>query len=137
MFKAVMHFLSKKECPDLLAYLGEKCWYSTKTSGTQRPFCSVTWVDERIITIQNIGEHMLLRVSAVLSPRDEEQVENLMENISLKESGCFHYSVKWIKDYLLAEVECYEAVDIKDFEKPIKILYERLNHALVGSDNLY
>ena len=80
---------------------------------------------------------MLLCVSAVLSPQDEEQVENLMENISLKESGSFQYSVKRIKGYLLAEVECYETVGIKDFEEPIKILYERLNHVLVGSDDQY
>lgn len=127
-----MRFLSKKECPDLLACLGEECWCTAKTNETENTLHSVAWVQERIVTIQSLEGYLLLRVIAVLSTAEEELVEQRMERASHRDSGSFHFSVRKLEGFLLAQVECYEAMEAACVEAQVKMLYQRLEDALSG-----
>ena len=126
----VMQFLSKKDCPHLLAQLGEECWYTAKSIGEEQPFCSIAWVQGRVVTVQNIKEHQLLRVTAVLSTKEEDLVEHLMETASLREAGACHFSVRELEGFLLAQAECYEPLGSESLGEQIKMLFRRLEFAL-------
>ncbi len=127
-----MRFLSKKECPDLLACLGEESWCTAKTNETENTLHSVAWVQERIVTIQSLEGYLLLRVIAVLSTAEEELVKQRMERASHRDSGSFHFSVRKLEGFLLAQVECYEAMEAACVEAQVKMLYQRLEDALSG-----
>ena len=127
-----MRFLSKKECPDLLARLGEESWRTAKTNETENPLHSVAWVQDRVVTIQSLEGYLLLRVTAVLSTAEEELVEQRMERASHRDSGSFHFSVRKLEGFLLAQVECYEAMEAACVEAQVKMLYQRLEDALSG-----
>lgn len=125
-----MRFLSKKECPDLLARLGEESWRTAKTGETACPLHSIAWVQDRIVTIQSFEGYLLLRVAAVLSAAEEELVEQRMERASHRDAGTYHFSVRKLEGFLLAQVECYETMGTACVETQVKMLYQRLEDAL-------
>ena len=69
---------------------------------------------------------------AVLSTAEEELVEQRMERASHRDSGSFHFSVRKLEGFLLAQVECYEAMEAACVEAQVKMLYQRLEDALSG-----
>ncbi len=115
-----------------MACLGEESWCTAKTNETENTLHSVAWVQERIVTIQSLEGYLLLRVIAVLSTAEEELVEQRMERASHRDSGSFHFSVRKLEGFLLAQVEYYEAMEAACVEAQVKMLYQRLEDALSG-----
>lgn len=127
-----MEFATKKECADLLAFLAEENWSIAKIQRKGCPFSQVSWVDYRIVTVRQVGEHLLLRVSAVLKGGQDETVERLFEAGAMREAGDYCYSTKRACGFLLAEATVYVQLTVgkKNLAKECQTLYVNLNQLL-------
>lgn len=99
--------MSKKESAPLLAFLGEECWRTAKERGELEPSCKVAWVKDRIVVMERIGEHMRIRIGAVLAAGQEEAAENLLAAAAMRESGDYHFEVRHTAGFWVAEISAY------------------------------
>ena len=118
-----------------MAHLGEESWRTSKTGETEHPLYSVAWVQDKIVTIQSFEGYLLLRVTAVLSTTEAELVEQRMERASHRDSGTYHFSVRKLEGFLLAQVKCYETMGTTCVEAQVKMLYQSLEDALSPSEH--
>lgn len=127
-----MEFATKKECAGVLAFLAEESWRNARIQRRSCPFFQVSWVDGRILTVRQAGEHLLLRVSAVLKDGQEEAVEQLLEAAAMREGGDYCFSTRRVCGFLLAEVSVYVRLSARkeSFEVEYRRLFTELNQVL-------
>ena len=102
-----MRFATKKECAALLAFLGEENWRSANIQKGSCPFVQVSWVDGHIVTVRQVGGHLLLRVGVALVSDQGEIVERLLETASMQEVEDHCFSARKVCGFMLAEVSGY------------------------------
>lgn len=128
-----MVFATEKDCPSLLAFLGEESWKSSRKNRKERAYSLVSWVGDRIVTAETCGDMQLLRVTAVLKSCKAplaDQIEDRIEQASLQEDGDYQYSCRHLMGFFLAEVTVYLPLEAKCRERELKYLYDKMNHLL-------
>ena len=128
-----MVFATEKDCPDLLARLGEESWTASQKHKKKYAYSMVSWVKNRIVTAETCGDMLLLRVSAVLKSCNKDRIEGIMEKVSLREDGEYQYSCRELMSFFLVEITAYLPLDFEQQQAEIKFLFERLDKAAKSS----
>lgn len=128
-----MRFATKKECAALLAFLGEENWRSANIQKGSCPFAQVSWVDGHIVTMRQVGGHLLLRVGVALVSDQGEIVERLLEAAAMREVEDHCFSARKVCGFMLAEVLGYisagsrRAELVEEYRRMCKKLDEALD----------
>ncbi len=130
-----MVFATEKDCPDLLARLGEESWTASQKHKKKYAYSMVSWVKNRIVTAETCGDMLLLRVSAVLKSCNKDRIEGIMEKVSLREDGEYQYSCRELMSFFLVEITAYLPLDFEQQQAEIKFLFERLDNLLKMAGN--
>lgn len=128
-----MVFATEKDCPSLLAFLGEESWKSSRKNRKEHAYSLVSWVGDRIVTAETCGDMLLLRVTAVLKSCKAsmaDQMEDRIEQASLQEDGDYQYSCRHLMGFFLVEAAVYLPFGAKNQEKELQILYEKIDWIL-------
>lgn len=125
----MLSFVKKKECSKLLALLGEESWNAAKKRG-DKPCESVSWVHDRIMTVECFGDNMLVRFAAVLHPGHADEVERRMQEAAMREEGYYHFSSRVVAGFVLAEITIYAIPESRDFVLEYHTMREKLDEAL-------
>ncbi len=132
-----MRFATKKECSALLAFLGEENWRSANIQKGSCPFVQVSWVDGHIVTVRQVGGHLLLRVGVILVLDQGEIMERLLEAAAMREVEDHCFSSRVVCGLTLAEVSGYVSAGSgrTTLEGEYRKMQAKLDRALGTSSN--
>lgn len=127
-----MVFATKKECAPLIAQLAEESLRTVKETGCEE-FSRVYWCKERILTIERFGDDLLVRVDAVLHGCHTPEVERMVQNAAMRESGYYQLSTREMSGFVLAQVMIYTNPESSDLSHELEALYGKLEEVLSAS----
>lgn len=130
-----MVFATEKDCPDLLALLGEESWTTSQKHKKKYACSMVSWVKKRVVTVETCGDMLLLRVSAVLKSCNKDRIEDVMERAFQLEDSEYQYSCRELMSFFLVEITAYLPQDFEQQQAEIELLFERLDNLLKMAGN--
>lgn len=96
-----------------------------------KEFSRVCWCQNRILTMESLGENLLVRVDAVLIGNHAPEVDRLMQEAAMRESGYYQFSVREVGGFVLAQIMVYAIPDSGDLSQEIDAMYAELNESLL------
>lgn len=130
VLRMALRFSTKKECAPLLALLGEESWRNMKKRGGK--YQSVSWVCDRIMTVEDVGDNLLVRFTAALHPDCADELERRIEKAAMREEGYYHFSYRMAAGLALAEITIYEIPEGRDMIMEHGTMNRKLNEALTS-----
>lgn len=122
-------FAKKKDCAALLAQLGEESLRAAVGQGDTK-FSRVSWCQNRILTLESLGENLLVRVAAALPICHALVVERLMQEAAMRESGYYQFSTRGMDEFILAQIMLYTAPNHPELIQELDGMYAKLDEAL-------
>ena len=115
-----------------MAFLGEENWRSANIQKGSCPFVQASWADGHIVTVRQVGGHLLLRVGVALALDQGEIVERLLETASMQEAEDHCFSVRKVCGFTLVEVSGYVSAGSgrTAFEEEFQRMCKKLDGAL-------
>lgn len=128
----MMVFATKKECAPLIAQLAEESLQTVKGQGGEE-LSRVYWCKERVLTIERFDGDLLVRVDAVLPACHTLEVERLMQEAAMRESGYYQLSTREVGGFVLAQVIIYTRSDNPELSTEIHTMYAKLDEVFTSS----
>ena len=125
-----MRYVTRKECAGLLALLGEESLTASQKRGEAEKSVGVSWVGSYIVTLESWHGDLLARVTAVLPPECEDEVERRMCGTAMRESGSYHLSSRSLGGFVLAEVTVYGTPPVGEpaFRRELEAMCDKLDN---------
>lgn len=93
-------------------------------------FSRVCWCQNRILTMESLGENLLVRVDAVLPSNHTPEVERLMQEAAMRESGYYQFSAREIGGLVLAQIMICAVLDSGELMQELDAMYAKLDETL-------
>ena len=91
----------------MLALLGEESLQACKTRNEAERVVRVSWVGRHIVTLEPLKDQLLIRVTGVFPSCYAYEVEKIMQEAAMRESGYYCFSARELIGFVLAEITIY------------------------------